>query len=80
MIDNLGELSNILITKNNAFEQITNYYLNDTSYSFSNIIEKIKSILNTYFIKEFEKVNPKIEEIIYLLELNSNIISNTIMS
>ena len=72
MMDNLKELSNILITKNNTYAQITNYYLNDTSYSFSNIIEKIKSILNTYFIKEFEKVNPKLEEIIYLLELNSN--------
>ena len=72
MIDNLGELSNILVSKNNTFAQITNYYLNDTSFSFSNIIEKIKAILNTYFIKEFEKVNPKIEEIIYLLELNSN--------
>ena len=72
MMDNLEDLSNILITKNNTFAQITNYYLNDTSFSFSNIIEKIKAILNTYFIKEFENVNPKIEEILYLLELNSN--------
>ena len=66
MIDNLEELSNILLTKNNTFAQITNYYLNDTSYSFSNIIKKIKTILNTYFIKQFEKVNSKIEETIYL--------------
>ena len=72
MMDNLKELSNILISKNNTFVQITNYYLNDTSFSFSNIIEKIKSILNTYFIKEFEKVNPKIEGVVCLLELNSN--------
>ena len=72
MIDNLKELSNILITKNNTYAEITNYYLNDTSFSFSNIIEKIKAILNTYFIKEFEKVNSKIEEILYLLEINSN--------
>ena len=59
MLDNLDELSNILLMKNNTYAQITNYYLNDTSFSFVNIIEKIKTILNTYFIEEFEKEKKK---------------------
>ena len=55
MIDNLGKLSNILITKNNAFEQITNYLLNDTFFSFFNIIERIKEILNIFSLKNLKK-------------------------
>ena len=52
--------------------EITNYYLNNTSSSFYNIIQRIKTILDTYFIDEYETVNPKIQEIMDLLELNSN--------
>lgn len=72
MLNNLGALSNILLTKNNTFTEITNYYLNKTSSSFYNIIQRIKTILDTYFIDEYETVNPKIQEIMDLLELNSN--------
>ena len=71
MLNNLGTLSNILVTKNNTFTEITNYYLNNTSSSYYNIIQKIKIILNTYFINEYEIVNQQIQEILDLLELNS---------
>ena len=72
MLNNLGTLSNVLLTKNNTFTQITNYYLNNTSSSYVNIIEKMKNILDTYYKKEYEKVFPKMKEILDLLELNSN--------
>ena len=32
----------------------------------------MKNILDTYYIKEYEKVFPKLEEILNLLELNTN--------
>ena len=72
MLNNLRTLSNVLLTKNNTFTQITNYYLNNTSSSYVNIIEKMKNILDTYYIKEYEKVFPKMKEILDLLEFNSN--------
>ena len=47
MFNNLKNLTNTLITKNNTFTAITNYYLNDTSTSYVNIIKKMKAILNS---------------------------------
>ena len=72
MLENIGRLSNILATKNNTFTVITNYYLNNTSSSYVNIIQKMKTILDTYFIYEYNTIYPKIEEILILLEQNSN--------
>ncbi len=72
MLDNLDKLSDTLLTKNNTFTIITNHYLNNTSSSYVNIIQKIKDILETYFINEFEKINPKIETLLKYLEKNSD--------
>ena len=72
MLNNLRNLSNTLLTKNNIFTEISNYYLNNTSSSYVNLIQNIKIILGSYFINEYEKVNTTIQEIIDLLELNSN--------
>ena len=72
ILNNLKTLTNILITNNNTYTEITNYYLNNTSSSYYNIINKIKIIFDTYFIKEFENVIPKIDEFKSLIELNSN--------
>ena len=72
MLNNLATLSNILLTKNNTFTVITNYYLNNTSSSYVNIIQKMKDILDTYFIYEYNIVNPKMEEIMAILEQNNN--------
>ena len=72
MLNSLGTLTNILTTKNNTFTQITNYYLNNTSSSYVNIIQKMKHILANYYIKEFHMVYPKIKEIIDLFEQNTN--------
>ena len=72
MLNSLGELSNILTTKNNTFTEIINHYMNNTSTSYVNIINKMKSILANYYIKEFAMVHPKIQEIINLFEQNTN--------
>ena len=72
MLTNLENLSNIIITKNNTFTAITNYYLNNTSSSYINIIQMIKDILDTYFVNEFNKIYPKIELLIKLMEQNSD--------
>ena len=71
-LDNLDKLSDTLLTKNNTFTIITNHYFNNTSSSYVNIIQKIKDILETYFINEFEKINPKIETLLKYLEKNSD--------
>ena len=72
MLDNLATLSNTLLTKNNTFTIITNYYLNNTSSSYVNIIQKMKYILDTYFINAYNTIYPKIIELTELLEENSN--------
>ena len=72
MINNLSTLSNILLTKNNTFTVITNYYLNNTSSSYATIIQKMKTILDTYFIYEYNTISPKMEELMELLEQNNN--------
>ena len=72
ILNNLSALSNILISKENLYTRITNYYLNNTYASYYNIIYRIQSILETYFVKEYEKIYPKITELMLLLELNSD--------
>ena len=57
MLNNLATLSNILVTKNNTFTVITNYYLNNTSSSYFNIIQKMKLSMNiTLYIQKWKKL------------------------
>ena len=72
MLNNFKTLNNILITKNNTFTEITNYYLNNTSSSYVNLIGKIKTVMDTFFIKEYEEILPKIQQLINSIELNTN--------
>ena len=72
MLDNLATLSNTLLTKNNTFTVITNYYLNNTSSSLVNIIQNMKTILQTYFIHEVDIISPKMEELMDLIEQSNN--------
>ena len=65
MLKNFGNLTNTLITKNNTYTAITNYYSNDTSASYVNIIKNIKEILNNYFIDEYNLIFPKIENLLH---------------
>ena len=72
ILNNLETLSNVLLTKENRFTKITNYYLNNTSASYYNIIYKIQIILQNYFIHEYEKIYPKVQDLIEKFELNSD--------
>ena len=72
MLNSLEELTNTLITKNNTFTAITNYYLNDTSASYVNIIKKMKSILNNYFIDEYNLIYQKIENLMLSFKESTN--------
>ena len=63
MLNNLNALTNTLISKNNTFTAITNYYLNNTSVSYINIIQSMKDIINNYFINEYNIIYPKIENL-----------------
>ena len=72
MLNNLATLSNTLLTKNNTFTVITNYYLNNTSSSLVNIIQNMKTILQTYFIHEVDIISPKMEELMDLIEQSNN--------
>ena len=72
MLNNLGNLTNTLIEKNNSFTSITNYYLNDTSASYVNIINNLKSIINNYYIYEYNLIFPKIEKLLNSFKQSSN--------
>ena len=68
MLNNLGNLSHVLTTKNNTFTEITNYYLNNTSSSYVNIIQKMKEVLDNYYKNEYNIIYPKVQEVIALFE------------
>ena len=72
MLNNLGNLTNTLIEKNNTFTAITNYYLNDTSASYVNIIKKMKSNLNDHYIHVYNLIFPKIEKLMNSFSKRTN--------
>ena len=72
MLNNLGNLTNTLIEKNNTFTAITNYYLNDTSASYVNIIKKMKSNLNDHYIYVYNLIFPKIEKLMNSFSKRTN--------
>ena len=69
---NMKELGNILITKDNPFTQITNYYLNNTSVSYVKMLAKSRRVFDTYFIKEFNLTYPKIQKFLKMFEEESH--------
>jgi hypothetical protein len=72
MLNNMKNLTHILITKNNTFTAITNYYSNNTSTSYINLINVTKKILDEYYIKEYDTIYPKIQELKITFEENAN--------
>ena len=69
---NIHELSNTLLTKNNPFTEITNYYMNNTFASYINMVKKSRNVFETYFCKELKFTYPKIEKLIKMFEKESN--------
>ena len=72
MFDNLSSLSNVLLKKETTYTRITNYYLNNTSASYYNIIYRIQIILGSYYINEYERIYPKIQELLLLIGSNTD--------
>ena len=72
MLNHLGDLTNTLITKNNTFTVITNYYSNNTSASYYNIIQTMRYILDNYYKDEYEMIFPKIQELLILFRENAD--------
>ena len=70
--NNLKELGNILLTKNNPFVQITNYYLNNTSISYIKLVRRSMKVFHNYFIQEFNLSYPKVEKLIKMFIKESN--------
>ena len=68
---NLKELNYVILTKDNPFTQITNYYLNNTSISYVKLVERAFKVFDTYFIREYNRTYPKIEAFIKLFEEKS---------
>ena len=60
----MKELGTKLNSKNNKITEVTTYYLNHTSSSYVKTIEDAENILNNYYIKEFDLIYPKIEEML----------------
>ena len=59
--NNLKELNYILLTKDNPFTQITNYYLNNTSISYVKLVARAFKVFDNYFYWEKNRTYPKIE-------------------
>ena len=72
MLNNLGNLTNTLIEKNNTFTAIINYYLNDTSASYVNIIKNMKTIFNNYYLYEYNLIFPKIVKLMNSFNESTN--------
>ena len=69
--ENIKELHRTFLTKNNPFTQITNYYLNNTFASYYNLIKRVLYVFRSYFIREFNKSYPKIENLIRIFDEES---------
>ena len=58
--ENIGVLKNLLNSPENSDTKLSNYYLNNTSASYSDIIEKSKDIFDNYYKLEKEAINKAI--------------------
>ena len=64
IFQNLTSATNSLSSKKSKIAEISSYYLNDTDTSFIDIIKKAKDIMDNYYQKEKELIEPLVDEII----------------
>ena len=77
LYQNLIEINNILSSKENKIFEIYLYYTKNKNITYYIIIDKIKNLLNNYYIYEKEKILPLLNEIIdNFYEKNIVFISN----
>ena len=65
---NLRELSSSLSSSKSKLTEISTYYLNHTSTSYSTTIQKAKNILSNYYKDEYNLIKPKIDEMNKIFE------------
>ena len=71
--ENIKELKNLLSSQENIFTKIAIYYLNDTSTSYVDIIEKAENIFRNYYKYDKESINSQIETMLNKFENNIEI-------
>ena len=72
IFDNLKELGNSLKSINNKLTEITTYYLNYTSSSYVEIVEKAQNILEKYYINEKNYIFNQLEQLFNEFENSIN--------
>ena len=65
---NLRELSSSLSSSKSKITEISTYYLNHTSTSYTTTIKKAENILSNYYKDEYNLIKPKIDEIVTIFE------------
>ena len=84
LFENISELSKSLSSDKTKLVDISTYYLNNTSNSYTSTIENAEKILKNYYKDEFSLINAEVDKILKLTEeslINSlqkqiNIINN----
>ena len=64
IFQNLTEATNTLSSQKSKIAEISSYYLNDTDTSYVNVIQQAKEILDNYYIKEKELIEPLVDQML----------------
>jgi len=72
LFNNLNELGKSLSSPKSILTEISTYYLNHTTTSYSSTIQQAKDILTNYYKDEYNLIYPKVEKIINKFEEKIN--------
>ena len=64
IFENLTQSTNSLSSKKSKIAEISTYYLNDTDTSYVEVIKQAKEIVDTYYIKEKELIEPLVDDML----------------
>ena len=64
IFENLTQVTNSLSSTKSRIAEISSYYLNDTDTSYVEVIKQAKEIMDTYYIKEKEFIEPLIDDML----------------
>ena len=64
IFQNLTEATNSLSSEKSRIAEISSYYLNDTDTSYVDIIKQAKEIMDNYYIKEKELIEPLVDDML----------------
>ena len=72
LFNNLNELSKALSSKKSILTEISTYYLNHTTRSYSSTIKQAQEILTNYYKDEFNLISPQVEKLLNNFEEKLN--------